>query len=58
MISTWQEFFEEEENLEIKEGDLTSVKCDEIMSPANSFGFYGWWCRLCNFDEIGLEPSI
>ena len=39
MIAAWQEFFEEEENIKILEGDLTEVSCDAIVSPANSFGF-------------------
>ena len=39
MISAWQEFFGEEENIKILEGDITNVSCDAIVSPANSFGF-------------------
>jgi len=39
MISAWQTFFGEEEGLTIMEGDITSVSCDAIVSPANSFGF-------------------
>lgn len=39
MISAWREFFKDEENVDIQEGDLTKVTCDAIVSPANSFGF-------------------
>ena len=39
IISAWQDFFGEEENVKILEGDLTNVTCDAIVSPANSFGF-------------------
>lgn len=39
MISSWREFFGEEENIKILEGDLTNVSCDALVSPANSFGF-------------------
>lgn len=39
MVSAWQDFFGEEENIKILEGDLTTVSCDAIVSPANSFGF-------------------
>jgi len=39
MISAWREFFGEEENVKILEGDITTVSCDAIVSPANSFGF-------------------
>ena len=39
MIIAWEQFFQEEENVTILEGDLTEVSCDAIVSPANSFGF-------------------
>ena len=39
MVAAWQEYFAEEENVKIVEGDLTDVSCDAIVSPANSFGF-------------------
>jgi O-acetyl-ADP-ribose deacetylase (regulator of RNase III) len=39
MVSAWKEIFGEEEQVKILEGDLTSVSCDAIVSPANSFGF-------------------
>ena len=39
MIIAWEQFFQEEENVTILEGDLTKVSCDAIVSPANSFGF-------------------
>ena len=39
IILAWREFFGEEENVKILEGDLTNVTCDAIVSPANSFGF-------------------
>ena len=39
LISAWREFFAEAENVIIVEGDLTTVTCDAIVSPANSFGF-------------------
>lgn len=39
MVSSWNDFFGKEKNVTILEGDLTSVSCDAIVSPANSFGF-------------------
>jgi len=39
MVEAWKDFFSEEENVKILEGDLTNVSCDAIVSPANSFGF-------------------
>lgn len=39
MVSAWQDFFKDEESIKILQGDLASVSCDAIVSPANSFGF-------------------
>ena len=39
LIEAWREFFADAENVNIVEGDLTTVTCDAIVSPANSFGF-------------------
>ena len=39
IVSAWNDFFGEEANVTIQEGDLTNVACDAIVSPANSFGF-------------------
>ena len=39
LIKAWGTFFSSETNVEIKQGDITTIKCDAIVSPANSFGF-------------------
>ncbi len=39
LIAAWKEFFWGKEGVSIIEGDITKVKCDAIVSPANSFGF-------------------
>lgn len=39
MTGAWTEFFKEEEDVIIIEGDITNTTCDAIVSPANSFGF-------------------
>lgn len=39
MVKAWQAFFKAETNVTVQKGDLTQVKCDAIVSPANSFGF-------------------
>lgn len=39
MIEAWRAFFENEPNVLIKEGDITQIECDAVVSPANSFGF-------------------
>ena len=39
MVEAWEYYFKDEPNVVVKEGDLTQVLCDAIVSPANSFGF-------------------
>ncbi len=39
LIDAWTDFFGKEESVEIIVSDITKVKCDAIVSPANSFGF-------------------
>ena len=37
--STFHEYFDNKENVQIIDGDICKIKCDAIVSPANSFGF-------------------
>ena len=39
LLDAWTEFFSNEKDVRIVEGDITKVICDAIVSPANSFGF-------------------
>lgn len=39
MISAWNKYFSNIENVTILKGDITTVHVDAIVSPANSFGF-------------------
>ena len=39
LIDAWTDFFKDEENVSIVNEDITKIKCDAIVSPANSFGF-------------------
>jgi O-acetyl-ADP-ribose deacetylase (regulator of RNase III) len=39
LILAWKELFGNEENVQITEEDITTLECDAIISPANSFGF-------------------
>jgi len=39
MTDAWNEFFHDSPDVEIVLGDLNSIDCDTIVSPANSFGF-------------------
>jgi O-acetyl-ADP-ribose deacetylase (regulator of RNase III) len=39
LIEAWNALFNKQADVAIIEGDITSVACDAIVSPANSFGF-------------------
>ena len=39
LVNAWREFFATEESVVIAEADITTIACDAIVSPANSFGF-------------------
>jgi O-acetyl-ADP-ribose deacetylase (regulator of RNase III) len=39
LVDAWRNFFGEEKDVVIMEGDITTVTCDAVVSPANSFGF-------------------
>ncbi len=39
LVAAWQQYFKDESNVIIREGDLTKVSSEAIVSPANSFGF-------------------
>lgn len=39
LITAWKDCFKETANVEIMNKDITKLKCDAIVSPANSFGF-------------------
>ena len=35
----WRTHFRERPDVQIIHGDITTVNCDAVVSPANSFGF-------------------
>jgi O-acetyl-ADP-ribose deacetylase (regulator of RNase III) len=39
LVEAWQKLFDGQPNVEVRQGDLTTVVCDALVSPANSFGF-------------------
>ncbi len=39
LLNAWTEFFCDEDNVSIHQGDITQLECDAVVSPANSFGF-------------------
>ncbi|MBI5372423.1 MAG: macro domain-containing protein [Sphingobacteriales bacterium] len=39
LVNAWKDFFLNEPNVTITEADITQIRCDAVVSPANSFGF-------------------
>ena len=39
LAEAWRDFFANEPNVNIIHGDITTITCDAVVSPANSFGF-------------------
>jgi len=39
LIDAWKHYFCNEKDVYLVETDITKIKCDAIVSPANSFGF-------------------
>lgn len=39
LINSWKQYFQNEKDIEICFEDITKIKCDAVVSPANSFGF-------------------
>lgn len=39
LLDAWTQFFHQEENVSIEAKDITTIACDAVVSPANSFGF-------------------
>lgn len=55
LIRAWRTFFSEEANVIIAEGDITRMKCDAIVSPANSFGFMDGGLDYALSERLGWE---
>ena len=51
----WQEFFSEAENVKIITGDITTLTCDAIVSPANSFGFMDGGVDYAISERLGWD---
>jgi O-acetyl-ADP-ribose deacetylase (regulator of RNase III) len=60
LIDAWKEFFAAEGNVSITGDDITTVKCDAIVSPANSFGFMDGGLDNALSDRFGwdLEKTL
>jgi len=55
MVSSWSDFFKEEESVQIVHGDITKIRCDAIVSPANSFGFMDGGVDYAISERLGWE---
>jgi len=55
LIKAWQQFFSNEENVSIVEGDITTIGCDAVVSPANSFGFMDGGLDYALSERLGWE---
>ncbi len=55
MIDAWKLFFQNEENVTILHADITKLKCDAIVSPANSFGFMDGGVDYAISQRLGWE---
>jgi len=69
LIKAWQLSFAGEKNISIVQENITNIKCDAIVSPANSFGFmdggidyhlsmhFGWDLQERLQQQIRLLPE-
>ena len=69
LIKSWKSFFSDEKDISIIQGNITDIKCDAIVSPANSFGFmdggidyallehFGWTLQESLQQQIKLLPE-
>jgi O-acetyl-ADP-ribose deacetylase (regulator of RNase III) len=55
MAEAWQLFFQDQPDVKITQGDLTSVTCDAIVSPANSFGFMDGGVDYAISERLGWD---
>ncbi|MEL1245785.1 macro domain-containing protein [Flavobacterium sp. DGU11] len=53
LLDAWTVFFNSEENVEIIQEDITTLKCDAVVSPANSFGFMDGGLDLALSERFG-----
>lgn len=58
IVNAWQLYFKNEPNVEIRQGDLTKVECDAIVSPANSFGFMDGGVDYAISDRFGWDIEV
>ncbi len=55
LLDAWTVFFNSEYNVEIVQADITKLKCDAVVSPANSFGFMDGGLDLALSERFGWD---
>lgn len=55
LIEAWKAFFSDIPNVVIHEGDITKLKVDAVVSPANSFGFMDGGLDLALSERLGWD---
>lgn len=60
LAEAWREAFAGQQNVTVIEGDITKVKCDAVVSPADSFGFMDGGLDYALSDRFGwgLEKRL
>ena len=58
LADSWQNHFKNQPNVEIINGDICSVECDAIVSPANSFGFMDGGLDLALSEKFGRNLEM
>jgi O-acetyl-ADP-ribose deacetylase (regulator of RNase III) len=58
MTEAWKSFFSDRMDVLIIEGDLTRLKVDALVSPANSFGFMDGGVDYAISDRLGWDLQV
>lgn len=58
LIKAWKKEFQGFSNINIEKGDITKVKCDAIVSPANSFGFMDGGVDYAISNRLGWDLQL
>lgn len=53
VIAEWERFFKDTPNVRVHHGSIFEVRCDALVSPANSFGFMDGGLDLRISDQLG-----
>ncbi len=54
----WREYFHTEKHVEVLEGDICTITCDAVVSPANSFGFMDGGLDYALSERFGWDLQV